>query len=41
MLFFSVIEYIVSKKQTVWSAHEVPVDSSEIAFDEAHFIINL
>ena len=34
-IFCSVIQYIVSKK------HEVSGDSSEIIFDEAHFIVNL
>ena len=40
-IFCSVIQYIVSKKQPVRSALEVSVDSSEIFFDEAHFIVNL
>ena len=31
----------MSKKQPVGSAHEVSVDSPEIVFDEAHFIVNL
>ena len=37
----SVIQYIVSKKQPVRSAHEVLAESLETAFDEAHFIVNL
>ena len=37
--FFSAIQYIVFKKQPpVESAHEVSADSSEIVYDEAHFI---
>ena len=32
--------YKGSKKQPVGSAHEVLTDSSEIAFDEAHIIVN-
>ena len=40
-IFCSAIQYIVSKKQPVGSAHEVSADSSEIVFDEAHFIVNL
>ena len=36
--FFSAIQYIVSKKQPVESAHEVSADSSAIVYDEAHFI---
>ena len=40
-IFCSAIQYIVSKKQPVGSAHEVSVDSSEIFFDKAHFIVNL
>ena len=40
-LFCSAIQYIVSKKQPVGSAHEVLTESSETAFDEAHFIVNL
>ena len=35
------IQYILSKKQPVGSAHEVLAESSEIVFDEAHFIVNL
>ena len=40
-IFCSAIQYIVSKKQPAGSAHEVLADSSEIVFDEAHFIANL
>ena len=40
-LFCSAIQYIVSKKQPVGSAHEVLAESSETVFDEAHFIVNL
>ena len=40
-IFCSAIQYIVSKKQRAGSVHEVSVDSSEIVFDEAHFIANL
>ena len=40
-LFCSAIQYIVSKKQSVGSAHEVLVESSETVFDEAHFAVNL
>ena len=40
-IFCSVIQYIVSKKQPVGSAHEVLVESLERVFDEAHFIVNL
>ena len=39
-ILFRAIQFIVSKKQPVGSAHEVPVDSSEIAFDETYFIVN-
>ena len=35
------MQYIVSKKQPVGSAHEVLAESSETVFDEAHFIVNL
>ena len=35
------VRYSMSKKQPVGSAHEVPVNSSEIFFDEAQFILNL
>ena len=41
MFICSAIQYIVSKKQPVRSAHDVSVDSSEIAFDEAYFTVNL
>ena len=41
-LFCSVIQYIVSKKQPVRSAHEVLAESLKTVFnDEAHFIVNL
>ena len=40
-LFCSAIQYIVSKKQPVGSAHEVLAESSKTVFDEAHFIVNL
>ena len=40
-LFCSPIQYIVSKKQPLGSAHEVLAESSETVFDEAHFIVNL
>ena len=40
-LFCSAIQYIVSKKQPVGSAHEVLAESSETGFDEAHFLFNL
>ena len=39
--FFVLRFNIVSKKQPVESAHEVSADSSEVVFDEAHFIVNL
>ena len=39
--FCSAIQYIVSKKQPVGSAHEVLAESLETVFDEAHFIVNL
>ena len=39
--FCSLIQYIVFNKQPVGSAHEVSTDSSEIIFDEAHFIVGL
>ena len=39
-IFCSVIQYIVSKKQPVGSAHEVLEESLETVFDEAHFIVN-
>ena len=35
------IQYIVSKEQPVGSAHETLVESSEIVFDEVHFLVNL
>ena len=38
-IFCSVIQYIVSKKQPVESAHEVLAKSLEATFDEAHFIV--
>ena len=31
----------MSKKQLMKRAHEVPTDSLEIVFDEAHFVVNL
>ena len=40
-IFCSVIQCIVSKKQLMKRAHEVPTDSLEIVFDEAHFVVNL
>ena len=41
-IFCSAIQYIVSKKQPVGSAHEVLAESLETVFDdEAHFIVNL
>ena len=40
-IFCGAIQYIVSKKQPVGSAHEVLVESSKTFFDEAHFIVNL
>ena len=40
-IFCSATQYIVSKKQPAGSAHDVSADSSEIVFDEAHFIANL
>ena len=40
-IFCSAIQYIVSKKQPVRSAHEALVESLETVFDEAHFIVNL
>ena len=40
-IFCSVIQYIVSKKQPVGSAHEVLAEFLETVFDEAHFIVNL
>ena len=40
-IFCSMIQYIVSKKQPVESAHEVLVKSLETVFDEAHFIVDL
>ena len=40
-LICSAIQYIVSKKQPVGSAHEVLAESSETFFDEAHFMVNL
>ena len=40
-IFCSVIQYIVFNKLPVGSAHEVSTDSSEIIFDEAHFIVKL
>ena len=40
-LFCSAIQYIVSKKQPVGSAHEVLAESSETVIDEAHFIVNM
>ena len=39
-LFCSAIQYVVSKKQPVGSAHEVLAESSKTVFDEAHFIVN-
>ena len=39
--FCSAIQYIVSKKQAVGSAHEVLAESLETVFDEVHFIVNL
>ena len=35
-----VIQYIESKKQLVGSVHEVLVESLEIVFDEARFVVN-
>ena len=35
-LFCSAIQYVMSKKQPVGSAHEVLAESSETVFDEAH-----
>ena len=40
-LFCRAIQYMVSQKQPVGSAHEVLAKSSETVFDEAHFIVNL
>ena len=40
-IFCSAIQYIVSKKQPVGSAHEVLAESLETAFDEAHFIVTV
>ena len=40
-IFCSAIQYIVSKKQPVVSAHEVLAESLETVFDEAHLIVNL
>ena len=39
--FFSAIQCIVSKKQSVGSVHEVLTESLEIAFDEDQFTVNL
>ena len=39
-LFCSAIQYVVSKKQPVGSAHEVLAESSKTVFDEGHFIVN-
>ena len=38
-IFCSAIQYIVSKKQSVGSAHEVLAESLKTVFDEAHFIL--
>ena len=38
-IFCSVIQYMVSKKQPMGSAHEVLAESLETAFDKAHFIV--
>ena len=40
-IFCSAIQYVVSKKQPVGSAHEVLAEFLETVFDEAHFIVNL
>ena len=40
-IFCSAIQYIVSKKQPVGSAHEMLAEFLETAFNEAHFIVNL
>ena len=40
-IFCSAIQYIVPKKQSVGSAHEVLAESLETVFDEAHSIVNL
>ena len=40
-IFCSAVQYIVSRKQPVGSAHEVLAESLETVFDEAHFIVNL
>ena len=39
-IFCIVIQYIESKKQLVGSVHEVLVESLEIVFDEARFVVN-
>ena len=40
-IFCSVIQYIVSKKQPVGSAHEVLAESLETIFHGAYFPVNL
>ena len=40
-IFCTAIQYVVPRKLPLGSAHEVSVNSSEIVFDEAHFIVNL
>ena len=40
-IFCSAIQYIVSKKQPLGIALQVSADSSEIVFDESHFMVKL